>query len=179
MEFGGWTQRGSDGEGAAARRWLRAAALAPNFDDLRPQEARFVWAVRESGLGAAGHVPGKPLDVGRVGGRGGARRRSSAAICATARAARALRIRRRFLRTLRRRLRAHAHELRSRRRSRAFAKFRAFIDEAADLVASYGGSFSGEHGDGQARAALLEKMFGPELMGAFREFKRSGIRTGR
>ena len=34
-----------------------------------------------------------------------------------------------------------------------------------------GGSFSGEHGDGQARAALLPKMFGPELMDAFREFK--------
>ena len=30
---------------------------------------------------------------------------------------------------------------------------------------------SGEHGDGQARAALLPKMFGPELMQAFREFK--------
>ena len=36
---------------------------------------------------------------------------------------------------------------------------------------SFGGSLSGEHGDGQARAALLPKMFGPELMEAFREFK--------
>ena len=35
----------------------------------------------------------------------------------------------------------------------------------------YGGSFSGEHGDGQSRGALLPKMFGPELMQAFREFK--------
>ena len=51
------------------------------------------------------------------------------------------------------------------------AKFRAFLNDAADLVASYGGSFSGEHGDGQARGALLEKMFGPELIAAFREFK--------
>ncbi len=34
-----------------------------------------------------------------------------------------------------------------------------------------GGSLSGEHGDGQARAALLPKMFGPELMQAFRDFK--------
>ncbi len=35
-----------------------------------------------------------------------------------------------------------------------------------------GGSLSGEHGDGQARGELLIKMFGPELMEAFREFKR-------
>ncbi len=51
------------------------------------------------------------------------------------------------------------------------AKFRRFVEEAADLVVSYGGSLSGEHGDGQARAELLPKMFGPELMQAFREFK--------
>ncbi len=50
-------------------------------------------------------------------------------------------------------------------------KFRAFLDDAADLVLSYGGSLSGEHGDGQARAALLPKMFGEELVQAFREFK--------
>jgi Fe-S oxidoreductase len=50
-------------------------------------------------------------------------------------------------------------------------KFREFIDRAADLVLSFGGSLSGEHGDGQSRAALLPKMFGPELMQAFREFK--------
>lgn len=46
-----------------------------------------------------------------------------------------------------------------------------FLDEAADLVVRYGGSLSGEHGDGQARAAHLEKMYGPELIEAFREFK--------
>ena len=50
-------------------------------------------------------------------------------------------------------------------------KYRSFIDEAADIVLKYGGSFSGEHGDGQSRAALLPKMFGPELMQAFAEFK--------
>jgi FAD/FMN-containing dehydrogenase/Fe-S oxidoreductase len=51
------------------------------------------------------------------------------------------------------------------------AKFRKFMEAAADLVVSYGGSLSGEHGDGQARAELLPKMFGPELLQAFREFK--------
>ncbi len=49
--------------------------------------------------------------------------------------------------------------------------WRLFMDEAADLVVRYGGSFSGEHGDGQARAELYPKLFGPELVGAFREFK--------
>jgi FAD/FMN-containing dehydrogenase/Fe-S oxidoreductase len=50
-------------------------------------------------------------------------------------------------------------------------KYSEFIDRAADLVISYGGSLSGEHGDGQSRASLLPKMFGPELMKAFAEFK--------
>ena len=46
-----------------------------------------------------------------------------------------------------------------------------FVERAADLVLSHGGSLSGEHGDGQSRAALLPKMFGPDLMRAFAEFK--------
>ena len=50
-------------------------------------------------------------------------------------------------------------------------KWRAFMEEATDLVVSYDGSLSGEHGDGQARAEFLYKMFGPELIEAFREFK--------
>ena len=50
-------------------------------------------------------------------------------------------------------------------------KWRAFMEEAQDLVVSYGGSLSGEHGDGQARAEFLYKMFGPELIDAFHEFK--------
>jgi len=50
-------------------------------------------------------------------------------------------------------------------------KYRAFMDEATSLVVSHGGSLSGEHGDGQSRAEFLGKMFGPELLQAFREFK--------
>ncbi|MBO2459969.1 FAD-binding and (Fe-S)-binding domain-containing protein [Actinomadura violacea] len=49
--------------------------------------------------------------------------------------------------------------------------FRRFLDEAGDLVVRYGGSLSGEHGDGQLRANQLAKMFGPELVEAFTEFK--------
>jgi FAD/FMN-containing dehydrogenase/Fe-S oxidoreductase len=51
------------------------------------------------------------------------------------------------------------------------ADWRSFMNEAADLVVSYGGSLSGEHGDGQQRAEFLPKMYGEELMQAFREFK--------
>src|SRR5581483_3485352 len=47
--------------------------------------------------------------------------------------------------------------------------YRDFMEDAADLVAGFGGSLSGEHGDGHARAELLPKMFGPELIEAFRE----------
>ena len=50
-------------------------------------------------------------------------------------------------------------------------KYADFIDRGADLVIRYGGSLSGEHGDGQSRGALLPKMFGPDLMRAFAEFK--------
>jgi FAD/FMN-containing dehydrogenase/Fe-S oxidoreductase len=51
------------------------------------------------------------------------------------------------------------------------ADFRRFLERAADLVASYGGSLSGEHGDGQARAELLHRMFGERLVTAFGELK--------
>jgi FAD/FMN-containing dehydrogenase/Fe-S oxidoreductase len=49
--------------------------------------------------------------------------------------------------------------------------YRAFLDEASDLVVSYGGSLSGEHGDGQQRAEFLYKQYGNELVEAMREFK--------
>jgi len=52
-------------------------------------------------------------------------------------------------------------------------RYGEFIERAADLVVAYGGSLSGEHGDGQSRAALLPKMFGPELVEAFGKFKRA------
>ena len=171
---GGWLLAEFGGEtiDEAMEKARRLGATLPNtrLFDNSTKEARFVWAVRESGLGATGHVPGKPLmwegweDAAvapdKLGG---------------------------YLRDLRRLLERYQYggdfyghfgdgcvhtrtnfDLTS---DAGIAKFRAFVDEAADLVASYGGSFSGEHGDGQARAALLEKMFGPELMQAFREFK--------
>jgi len=54
---------------------------------------------------------------------------------------------------------------------RGIADFRGYVTRAAELVTSYGGSLSGEHGDGQARGELLTTMFGADLVRAFGEFK--------
>ena len=51
------------------------------------------------------------------------------------------------------------------------AAFRSFITEAAHLVVGYGGSLSGEHGDGQARGELLPIMFSEQVVAAMNEFK--------
>ncbi|MFT3877555.1 MAG: FAD-binding and (Fe-S)-binding domain-containing protein [Propioniciclava sp.] len=52
------------------------------------------------------------------------------------------------------------------------ASYRAFVEEAADLAASYGGSMSGEHGDGRARSELLGRMYSPEALALFAQVKR-------
>ncbi|MEU8876680.1 FAD-binding and (Fe-S)-binding domain-containing protein [Streptomyces javensis] len=49
--------------------------------------------------------------------------------------------------------------------------FRAFSADLADLVVAHGGSLSGEHGDGLARAELLPRMYGAEMVGLFSRFK--------
>ncbi|MFK0235709.1 FAD-binding and (Fe-S)-binding domain-containing protein [Streptomyces vinaceus] len=51
------------------------------------------------------------------------------------------------------------------------ARFRSFSTDLADLVVSHGGSLSGEHGDGQARAELLPRMYGPEVIRLFGAYK--------
>ncbi|MFI0590895.1 FAD-binding and (Fe-S)-binding domain-containing protein [Streptomyces griseus] len=51
------------------------------------------------------------------------------------------------------------------------ARFRRFSEETAELVVAHGGSLSGEHGDGQARAELLPRMYGGELVALFGQFK--------
>ncbi|MFF4032045.1 FAD-binding and (Fe-S)-binding domain-containing protein [Streptomyces sviceus] len=50
-------------------------------------------------------------------------------------------------------------------------RFRRFSEELAELVVAHGGSLSGEHGDGQARAELLPKMYGDELVALFERAK--------
>ncbi|MBB4930367.1 FAD/FMN-containing dehydrogenase/Fe-S oxidoreductase [Lipingzhangella halophila] len=49
--------------------------------------------------------------------------------------------------------------------------FRAFMEEASDLVAEHGGSLSGEHGDGQARSEMLPRMYSEGVLKAFSTFK--------
>lgn len=48
---------------------------------------------------------------------------------------------------------------------------RTFMLEAADLVATHGGSLSGEHGDGRARSELLPVMYSPEAIALLARFK--------
>lgn len=49
--------------------------------------------------------------------------------------------------------------------------YRRFVEEAADLVAGYGGSMSGEHGDGRARSALLPRMYSPAAIALMGQVK--------
>ncbi len=51
------------------------------------------------------------------------------------------------------------------------AAYRSFVEDAARLVARYGGSLSGEHGDGRARSELLPLMYSPAAIGAFAKVK--------
>ena len=134
------------------------------------QQAKRVWEVRESALGATSHVPGEPFNWEGW---------EDAAVAPEKLGG--------YLRDLRKMFAAYGYkgslyghfghgcvhtrinfDLQSKD---GIAKFRKFIEEAADLVVSYGGSLSGEHGDGQSRGELLPKMFGPELIQAFRDFK--------
>ncbi|WP_115778866.1 FAD-binding and (Fe-S)-binding domain-containing protein [Paraburkholderia caffeinilytica] len=57
------------------------------------------------------------------------------------------------------------------RSAEGVATWRKFLREAAELVVEFGGSLSGEHGDGQAKAEFLPIMYGPELMHAMEQFK--------
>jgi FAD/FMN-containing dehydrogenase/Fe-S oxidoreductase len=135
-----------------------------------PEEAERVWRVRESGLGASTHVPGE---------KSGCEGWEDSAVPPELLGA--------YLRDLFGLIEANGYRtpmyghfgqgcvhLRITfdfKTTEGVERYRRFIDDAADIVLKYGGSFSGEHGDGQARAALLPKMFGPELMQAFVEFK--------
>ncbi|WP_130012340.1 FAD-binding and (Fe-S)-binding domain-containing protein [Serinicoccus sediminis] len=57
--------------------------------------------------------------------------------------------------------------------------YRAFLEQATDLVVSLGGSVSGEHGDGRARGGLLERMYGADTTAIFAEVKRAWDPQGR
>jgi FAD/FMN-containing dehydrogenase/Fe-S oxidoreductase len=134
------------------------------------QQIKRVWEVRESSLGVISYVPGEPLTWEGW---------EDSAV-APEKLGNYLRDLRKLMDSFSYRSTLYGHfghgcvhnrvnfDLQSRD---GIAHFRKFMEEAADLVVGYGGSLSGEHGDGQARAELLPKMFGPELLQAFREFK--------
>jgi FAD/FMN-containing dehydrogenase/Fe-S oxidoreductase len=171
VEVGGDDREDAETRGRDA---LRSLARLPGLTGsellVDPRRSAEVWGVRESGLGATAVVPGKPLrwegweDAAVPPERLGE-----------------------YLRGFRHLLGRYGYEaslyghfgqgcVHSRATfdlasSNGIAAFRAFVTEAADLVVRLGGSLSGEHGDGQARAELLPRMFGDELVRAFDQFK--------
>ncbi|MDP5185478.1 FAD-linked oxidase C-terminal domain-containing protein [Blastococcus sp. BMG 814] len=54
---------------------------------------------------------------------------------------------------------------------RGRSAYRSFVEDAARLVAGYGGSLSGEHGDGRARSELLPHMYSPAALDLFAQVK--------
>jgi FAD/FMN-containing dehydrogenase/Fe-S oxidoreductase len=171
VEFGAATFEEAEAQAQRLMKTLDRSVVPPNmrmFAD--PKIAKRIWEVRESSLGVTSHVPGEPLRWEGF---------EDSAVAPEKLGA--------YLRELRRLMQSfhyggsfyghfgHAcihtrmdYDLET---TAGVVKFRQFMEEAADLVIRYGGSLSGEHGDGQARGELLPKMFGPELMQAFREFK--------
>jgi FAD/FMN-containing dehydrogenase/Fe-S oxidoreductase len=170
VEFGADSDGKSQSMARAFAEAARGFPAQPSVRIFNKQEARQVWFVRESALGAVSFVPNEPEhwegweDAAVAPAKLGVYLRSLARLMAEYN----------YMSPmyghfghgcvhLRINFDLHSED--------GIALYREFIDRAADLVVSMGGSISGEHGDGQARGALLEKMFGPELMQAFRTFK--------
>jgi len=170
-EFGAATAAEAESQ---ARKLMQTLSRSPNSPQMRlftdKQQAKTVWEVRESALGATSHVPGE-----LPGWEGW----EDSAVTPDKLGS--------YLRDLQKMMKSYGYrsalyghfghacvhmrinfDLQSKE---GIAKYRKFVEEAADMVIGYGGSLSGEHGDGQSRAELLPKMFGPELVQAFREFK--------
>ena len=148
----------------------RHFAIYPTIAVYSPDEAARVWRVREAALGASVFVPGE--QSGWEGWEDSAV--PPASLGAYLRELFALIHRYGYRSPMYGHFGQGCVHLRisfDLKTTEGVAAYRRFLDEAADIVLKYGGSFSGEHGDGQARAALLPKMFGPELMDAFRRFK--------
>ncbi len=170
-EFGAQTAREAESQARGLMEPLGRSAHPPSFRLLTDKrEARKAWEVRESALGAVSNVPGEPATWEGW---------EDAAV-APEKLGGYLREFRKLTEAYNYRCVVYGHfgdgcvhnrisfDLQS---DGGLKKFRRFVEEAADLVVSHGGSLSGEHGDGQARAELLPKMFGPELTEAFRRFK--------
>jgi FAD/FMN-containing dehydrogenase/Fe-S oxidoreductase len=170
VEFGAESIPGAEMQAQRLIDALRRGQNPPNVRLYSGAQAKRVWEVRESSLGATSHVPGEPLNWEGW---------EDAAVAPEKLGG--------YLRDLRKMMAEYGYkgslyghfghacvhtrlnfDLESKE---GLAKYRRFVEEAADLVVGYGGSLSGEHGDGQSRAELLPRMFGPDLMEAFRKFK--------
>jgi FAD/FMN-containing dehydrogenase/Fe-S oxidoreductase len=170
VEMGAWSPEEAQAKAEAVARASQSWPSVPAAHICTPAEAASVWHVRESALGAVVFVPGEPdrwegwEDAAVPPENLGGYLRSTLALMAEYGYSTPL----------------YGHygegcvhmrinfDFRS---EQGLRNFREFLDRATDVVLQFGGSLSGEHGDGQARAALLPKMFGPELMQAFRDFK--------
>jgi FAD/FMN-containing dehydrogenase/Fe-S oxidoreductase len=171
VEFGGETKDEADAHAREAMNALKTRRDAPSmklFDN--PDEEKKIWKTREAGLGATAHVDrSRPTWEGWEDSAVPPERLGE------------------YLRKFRALLDDHGlhgdlyghfgqgcvhtridFDLET---AAGIANYRSFVEHAADLVVSLGGSLSGEHGDGQSRGELLTRMYGPELMAAFREFK--------
>jgi FAD/FMN-containing dehydrogenase/Fe-S oxidoreductase len=170
VEMGAWSEEEARVMAESLARAAQSWPSPPVAHICTPEEAASVWHVRESALGAMVFVPGEPdrwegwEDAAVPPAQLGNYLRAITKLMAEY--------------GFRSPLYGHYGQGCVHTRinfdfttAKGIATYREFIDRAADVVVSFGGSLSGEHGDGQARAALLPKMFGPELVAAFREFK--------
>ncbi len=171
VEFMGESEPEARENAEALQQWAERLPNGPNtrlYTDDSTQEK--VWQAREAGLAATAWIPGKPANWPGW---------EDAAV-PPEKAGDYLRAFRQLLERYDYQCALYGHfgqgcihtridfDLES---DEGIRKYLSFIDEAADLVVTMGGSLSGEHGDGQSRAMLLPKMYGPELVEAFREFK--------
>ena len=143
-----------------------------------PAEQLKVWQVRESGLGATAHPEGEPVNY--EGWEDAAVRPEKLGV---------------YLRGIRDLWREFSYDgawyghfgqgcVHTRNNfdlssAEGLANYRAFVERAAVLCVSLGGSISGEHGDGQSRGELLARMYRPDMMEAFRRFKAAWDPRGR
>jgi len=170
VEFGSDTADDVDEAATRFVSWISQIRDGPSVRRYNPNEARAMWRIREAGPRAAATAPGAPLEWEGW----------DDASVAPEKLGAYLRELRALVDQYQYRTGFYGHfghgcihmrvnfDLETEKGIRKYAEF---IDRAADLVIRYGGSLSGEHGDGQSRGALLPKMFGDELVAAFREFK--------
>ena len=171
VEFGGDSQAEANAKARALVASLKTIAQDATSRIYTSAEAKNVWRIRESALGATAFIPG--VGTGWEGWEDAAV--DPAQLGSYLRAIFALMNEYGYRSPMYGHFgqgcvhMRHNFDLET---EAGILKFRQFMDRAADIALAHGGSLSGEHGDGQARGALLPKMFGEELMNAFRTFKR-------